>query len=93
MKLTIIKNDNAIYKDGFFIDGFDTSLIPNNIHALQFDDNKNIGHIEYVDNIIANEIITEIPDWAKKLFDDFDIKKIEIEENSLKNIVISFSNN
>ena len=62
MKLTIIKNDGAVYKDGKSYSNLDLNQIPSDIHALQW--NNNIGHIEYVNCYKANEEITELPLWA-----------------------------
>ena len=62
MKLTIIKNDGAVYKDNVSYSNLSLSTIPSDVHALQWNDDK--GHIEFVDNIKANEAITELPSWA-----------------------------
>jgi len=62
MKLTIIKNDSAVYKDGKSYLDLSLSTIPSDVHALQW--NESIGHIEFVDNVKANETITELPSWA-----------------------------
>jgi hypothetical protein len=62
MKLTIIIDDNAVYKDKASFAPVDLSCIPSNVHALQFDNVTNIGHIEFKDS--PNEEITELPDWA-----------------------------
>jgi hypothetical protein len=68
MKLTIITADNAVYKDGVSYSNLDLSLcgIPENIHALQWKDDK--GWIEFKtdaeDIKPANEKITELPAWA-----------------------------
>ena len=62
MKLTIIKNDGAVYKDNVSYDNLSLSTIPNDVHALQWNNDK--GHIEFVDNVKANEAITELPSWA-----------------------------
>jgi len=62
MKLTIIKDDGAVYKDGKSYLNLDLSQIPNDVHALQWNDNN--GHIEFLDNVKANEVISELPSWA-----------------------------
>jgi len=62
MKLTIIKEDGAVYKDGKSYLELSLPTIPNEVHALQW--NESIGHIEFVDNIKGNEAITELPSWA-----------------------------
>ena len=62
MKLTIIKNDGAVYKDGKSYADLSLPTIPSDIHALQWNNDK--GHVEFVDNVKANETITELPSWA-----------------------------
>lgn len=62
MKLTIIKNDGAVYKDNKSYSNLLLSTIPSDVHALQWNNDK--GHIEFVDNVKANEAITELPSWA-----------------------------
>lgn len=64
MKLTIISSDNAVYKDGLSYSSLNLSSanIPADVHALQWDTNK--GHIEFINNVKPNEIITELPSWA-----------------------------
>ena len=62
MKLTIIKNDGAVYKDNVSYSNLSLLTVPNDVHALQW--NQSTGHIEFVDNVKANETITELPSWA-----------------------------
>jgi hypothetical protein len=62
MKLTIIKNDGAVYKDSVSYADLSLPTIPSDVHALQWNDS--VGHIEFVDNVKVNEIITELPSWA-----------------------------
>ena len=62
MKLTIISDDFSVYKDKVSFSPVDLSFIPSNVHALQFDNVTNIGHIEFKD--FPNEEITELPNWA-----------------------------
>jgi hypothetical protein len=63
MKLTIVKSDNQVYKDGTCVMNLDLSScgIPNDVWALQWDNNS--GWIEY-SNGNPNEDITELPAWA-----------------------------
>lgn len=63
MKLTIIPEDKAIYKDGLCYSKLSLTGIPFNIHALQFDAIKNEGWLEYNDGT-ANEDITQLPSWV-----------------------------
>jgi hypothetical protein len=62
MKLTIIKDDGAVYKDSVSYADLSLPTIPSDVHALQWNNDK--GHIEFVDNVKANETITELPSWA-----------------------------
>jgi hypothetical protein len=65
MKLTIIPEDGAVYKDGFFYGGLDLSFVSSNIHALQWKDTAGWIEFKNIDgNKPSNEIITEIPTWA-----------------------------
>jgi hypothetical protein len=72
-RVTIIPSDGAVYlDDGVFIE-MDLSMcgIPENVHALQWLDGK--GNIEYVQNIIPVLDITELPDWAIKCIEQWEI--------------------
>jgi hypothetical protein len=62
MKLTIIKDDGAVYKDGLSYSNLSLPTLPSDVHALQWNNDK--GHIEFVDNVKPNEEITELPLWA-----------------------------
>lgn len=66
MKLTIIRADGAVYKDGVVFIGLDLSGVPQNVHALQWD--TDAGWIEFVNESEfrkpPNESITELPSWA-----------------------------
>ena len=68
MKLTIIRTDGAVYKDGVSYSNLDLSSIPANVHALQFNDASNAGWIEFAQDDFgdkpANEKITALPVWA-----------------------------
>ena len=68
MKISIIRIDGAVYKDGVSYAGLDLSVIPTSIHALQFNTESSKGHIEYVmdenGQIPQNMQVTELPDWA-----------------------------
>ena len=61
MKLTIIREDGAVYKDGISYLRLDLTAVPSDIHALQWIDVE--GWIEFKDGT-PNEIITALPDWA-----------------------------
>lgn len=66
MKITIIPVDGAVYKDGYLYSRLDLSVVPSNVHALQWKDTA--GWIEFVNDTDGtkpqNEPITELPDWA-----------------------------
>lgn len=74
MKLTIIREDGAVYKDGFSYFGLDLSSVPQNVHALQWNEDK--GWIEFVNESEfrrpPNEAITELPLWASEALDKWD---------------------
>lgn len=67
MKLTIIPSDKAVYKDtiSFLNLTFDA---PNDVNALQWDSEMNVGWIEFVTSFDGttpqNQNITELPAWA-----------------------------
>jgi len=79
MRLTIIKEMGLVSVDHKGKEGFDTSLVPDGVRALQwYGDN---GELEYDDNIIPNTQISELPDWAYNLYAECDaaIKQAEAE--------------
>jgi hypothetical protein len=61
MKLVIIVEDSAVYKDGAYLESLTLSGIPGNVSALQWDADS--GEIEYNDGTF-NESIDVLPDWA-----------------------------
>ena len=83
MKLTIIREDGAVYKDGISYSGLDLSAVPTNVHALQFNDASNAGWIEFTQDDFgdkaANEKITSIPAWATTALTKWDEAKAAIE--------------
>lgn len=64
-RLTIIPIDKSVYIEGEAFMGIDLSFIPHDIHALQWQDNN--GWIERKG--FADEMISELPDWAMKCID------------------------
>jgi len=66
MKLSIIREDGAVYQDGIAHLNLDLSYIPSNVHALQWRDTY--GWIEYSEdsdgNKQQNDKITVLPEWA-----------------------------
>jgi hypothetical protein len=84
MKLTIIVDDQAVYKNKVSFSPVDLSVVPTNIHALQFDDATNTGHIELKDG--PNQDITELPDWAVTASNNYDASVATYEaEQALEN--------
>jgi hypothetical protein len=71
MKLTIIPNDGAVYKNGVCYEGLSWEGTPIDVNALQWVDVE--GWIEYKDAIKPNEPITELPDWANNAIAAWDI--------------------
>ena len=66
MRLTIIRADGAVYKDGTSYSGLDLTAVPANVHALQWYETE--GEVEFISNPDRtkpqNEIISELPSWA-----------------------------
>lgn len=62
MKLTIITNDKAVYKDNKSYLDLTLSNIPDDVHALQW--NNDTGWIEYKNHVKPNETISSLPQWA-----------------------------
>jgi hypothetical protein len=66
MRLSIIRADGAVYKDGVSYSGLDLSNVPANIHALQWYETE--GEVEFINNPDRtkpqNELIAELPAWA-----------------------------
>ena len=83
MKLTIIPVDGAVYKDGVSYSDLDLSVVPVDVHALQFNDVSNKGWIEFTENDedakASNEVITSLPDWAVTAATKWDEAKVAQE--------------
>jgi hypothetical protein len=81
MKLTIIRADGAVYKDGVSYSGLDLTAVPADVHALQWKDTK--GWIEFADSDDGtkpqNELITTLPTWATTAMTKWDEAKIAQE--------------
>jgi hypothetical protein len=85
MKLTIIPVDGAVYKDGISYSGLDLSIVPANVHALQWDEVA--GWIEFKDPV-PNEEITALPAWAITAMDKWDeaeTARLAAEESAKNN--------
>lgn len=94
MKITIIINDKAVYKDNLSYLDLDLSAanIPANVHALQW--NNDSGWIEYKNHVKPNESISSLPQWAndalivwQKKYDAEQIANL-VEEKTLEEITL-----
>jgi hypothetical protein len=83
MRLTIICEDGAVYKDGVSYSGLDLAAIPSDVHALQFNTTSNAGWIEFTQDDFgdkaANEKITSLPAWATTAMAKWDDAKVAEE--------------
>lgn len=93
MKLVIIPIDGAVYVDGYSYSGLDLSIVPSDVHALQWNNNK--GWIEFKDNDDGtkpqNQSITELPQWALdcvQIWQNYTPPAIEFE-NSIPSTIVS----
>jgi len=79
MKITIIREDGAVYKDGTSYSGLDLTVIPSDVHAVQFNTISNKGWIEFTEddsvNKQPNEVITSLPTWASEAITKWDDAK------------------
>ena len=74
MKLTIIRADGAVYKDGVSYSGLDLSSVPTDVHALQWYGTE--GEVEFNGRPKPqNEPITVLPDWANVCLTKWDEAK------------------
>jgi hypothetical protein len=55
MKLIIIKDDGAVYKDNVSYSELSLPNIPNDVHALQWNNDK--GHIEFTNNVKVSTFV------------------------------------
>ena len=69
MRLTIIPIDGTVYVDGVSYSNLDLSFVPADVHALQWYDTY--GELEFKRSFMdgqinhpANQVITDLPDWA-----------------------------
>ena len=83
MKLAIICDDAAVYKDGLSFSGLDFSIVPANVHAVQFNDVLNVGWIEFAEDALGNkptnEKITYLPAWATAVSSKWDELKAALD--------------
>lgn len=80
MKVTIIPEDKAVYKDGYCITPLEF-VAPQNVHAFQWYGTK--GEIEFLTNDAgekqANEKIDSLPQWVLDAIAVFDSAQAEID--------------
>jgi hypothetical protein len=92
MKLVIIPDDGAVYIDGVCHSELDLSTAPDNVHALQWKNDK--GWIEFKDNDDGtkpqNESITELPQWANACIDAWNawVEPMPLLENPMPATVL-----
>ncbi len=60
MRLTIVKDDSTVIKDGVSIEGINLANLPNNFHALQWDDASGDLETKDAEGKPANQIITDL---------------------------------
>lgn len=69
MKLTVIRDDGAVYKDNVSYHHLDMSGVPVGVHALQWKETS--GWVEFTElqdgTKPPNTAITELPQWALDL--------------------------
>lgn len=86
MRITIIAEDKAVYKDGNCLENLNIPMIPSDIHALQW--NGLTGVIEYLadENGVRkqNEKITELPDWVMSAVSVWDARNAELQEEAAR---------
>ena len=72
MRLTIIPNDGAVYKDDEVYSDLVWNGTPESIHALQWFGNS--GWIEF-NNGLPNQEITELPEWVQNAITSFEFAR------------------
>lgn len=72
MRLSIIPSDGSVCKDNVCYTNLVWSGTPVDVHALQWFD-TNTGWIEFVGNVVPNEQITVLPDWANAAISAWDV--------------------
>jgi hypothetical protein len=77
MKLTVVRDDGAVYKDNISYDCLDMRGVPTNVHSLQW--KETYGWIEFSEQADgtkqANTPITVLPEWATDLISLWDAAK------------------
>jgi hypothetical protein len=88
MRLTIIAEDGAVYVDSVSYSNLDLSFIPSDVHALQW--YNTYGELEFKRSFVngqivhpANEMLTELPEWANTAKNVWDAAKLAETEVKL----------
>ena len=90
MKLTIIRADGAVYKDGVSYSGLDLTAVPADVHALQWYGTE--GEVEFNGRPKPqNEMITALPAWATTAMVKWDEAKAA-EEAAIESARIAAAN-
>ena len=76
MKISIIREDKTVVKDGVGVSGLTLSSCPSDTWAVQWDTTTSIGHVEK--NDLSIETITSLGVY-QACVDEFDTKKAEID--------------
>ena len=76
MKISIIREDKMVVKDGIAIDGLTLSSCPSDTWAVQWDTTTSTGEVEK--NDLSVETITSLGVY-QACVDEFDTKKAEQE--------------
>tara|TARA_Y100000401_G_scaffold81204_1_gene66587 strand:+ start:2727 stop:2984 length:258 start_codon:yes stop_codon:yes gene_type:complete len=76
MKISIIREDKMVVKDGIGIDGLTLSSCPSDTWAVQWDTATSKGHVEK--NDLSVEPITSLGVY-QACVDEYDVKKAEID--------------
>jgi len=83
MRLTIVKDDSTVIKDGVSIEGINLANLPNNFHALQWDDASGDLETKDAEGKPANQIITDLTpyQWCVDAWQNaFDAEQAAIAE-------------
>ena len=76
MKISIIREDKTVVKDGVGISGLTLSSIPSDTWAVQWDTTTSTGEVEK--NDLSLETITSLGVY-QACVDEFDTKKAELD--------------
>ena len=80
MKISIIREDKTVVKDGVGVSGLTLSSCPSDTWAVQWDTTTSKGHIEK--NDLSVEPITSLGIY-QACVDEFDTKKAELDATAI----------